>query len=464
MEKNGIHFEAYDDEKFESAFQAVLQIKKKDYPTYIGGMKIASGNTFVVKSPVDDSISFGLFQEPENGITDHAVDVAVKVHAQWSKTTPQERAAIFENALIMINAQRYRLAAVVLLSSGMTGKESLSEVDRLMEIITVECKKLTTNLKGKTGAWGIISAHNSPLASPMGHAIAAMLAGNTVVVMPSRYCPVPVYSVYEILEKVGLPSGVLNLIVDRKDSTYEQLANNARLEGVVVSGSADYLEDMMFLQVDDELKFLNETKGMNPIIIHRPGDLAGTVDDVLTSAFSYSGQRIFSSSKLILTSEDSSKFINLLIEKTKDLKMMDPAEKEAFSGPIISDTNTKFFVKKLDEVRGNIVCGGKKIESEFTQNGSYFTPAVITGLDDENELMYMDFGIPILCIKTVKDMEEAMEEVAVTECGLSAGIFSKDQRAIERFVSDVDVRYKFINESNSKLKPAVFAEVEEFLK
>lgn len=464
MEKNGVHFEAYDDEKFETAFQAVLQIKKKDYPTYVGGMKIASGNTFIVKSPVDDSISFGFFQEPEKGITDHAVDVAIKVHAQWGKTSPEERVKIFENALIMISAQRYRLAALILLSSGMTGKESLREVDRLAEIITMECRKATNGFKGKTGAWGIIAAHNSPLASPMGYAIAAMLAGNTTVVMPSRYCPVPVYSIYEILEKVGLPSGVMNLIVDRRDSTYEELANDSRLEGIVISGSADHLEDMMFLQVDDELKVLNETKGMNPIIVHRPGDIARSVDEILASAFSYSGQRLYSTSKLIVTADDSSKFINLLIEKVKELKMIDPAEKDAFSGPIISDTNAKLFVKKLDEVRGNVVWGGKKIESEFTQNGHYYTPAIVTGLDDDNELMYMDFGIPILSIKTVKDMDEALEEIANTECGLSAGIFSKDHRAIEKFISEADVRYKFVNESNLNLKPAIFAEAEQFLK
>lgn len=454
----------YDDDKFEAAFQAALQIKKKDFPTYIGGMKVASGNTFVVKSPIDNSITFGLFQEPEDGITDRAVDVALKIHPTWKRTAAEERAAIILSALEMIRVQRYRLASVVLISSGMTRKESLREVDRLIDIIGSQCEKVKDGLKGRSGVWGIITAHNSPLASPMGHAISAILAGNTVVVMPSKYCPVPVYLIYEILEKAGLPSGVMNLIVDRKDKTYEKLANDPRLEGVVISGSAEYLEDMMFLQVDDELKVLNELKGMNPIIVHRPGDIKAAADDVLTSAFSYSGQRLFSTSKLIITPDESSKFLNVLLERIKELKIDDPAEHEAFSGPMISESGAKLFKDKLDGVRGNIVYGGKRVETEFTQNGSYFTPAIVTGLDDDNELMYMDFGIPVLCIKTVKDMDAAIEDIAETECGLSAGIFTKDQKAIERFRSEVDVPFKFVNESNISLEPGVYAKAEEFLK
>lgn len=454
----------YDYEKFESAFQAALQINKRDYPAYIDGLKIASGNLFVAKSPIDDTIEFGSLQEPEKGITDYAVDAAVKAHARWAKIPPAERVAIFESALKVITAQRYKIAALVLLSSGMTKQESVKETDRLIEIIGTECAKVKGDLKGKTGAWGIITAHNSPLASPVGYAVAAMLAGNTAIVMPSRFCPIPVYYLYELFEKAGLPPGIMNLIVDRKDETYEQLANDPRLEGIVISGSADYLEDMMFLRIDDELKVINEIKGMNPIIIHKPRNIEEAVDNVLTSAFKCSGQRLFSTSKLIITSEDSSKFINALIEKAKELNVTDPAEDNAFSGPIISGVNAKMFLKKLESVRGNIVCGGKRVETEFTQNGEYYTPVIVAGLDDDNELMYMDFGIPILCIKTVSSIDEAIEEALNTECGLSAGIFTRDQRAIDIFRSELDVRFKFINESNLSIDPGVYAEIEEFLK
>lgn len=454
---------AYDDDKFEAAFQAALQMKKKDHPSYIGGMKVASGTEFAVKSPIDSSISFGTFQEPEDGTADRAVDVALKVHEGWAETPLQARTGFFGDLLEMIRSQRYRLAAMVLLSSGMTRQESVSEVDRLIEIISSECGKAKNTVKGRTGVWGIFSSYNSPLASPMGHAAAAMIAGNTVIVMPSRHCPSPVYAVYEMMESISFPSGVMNLIVDRKDRTYGQLANDPRLEGIVISGSEEYLEEMMFLQVDDELKVLNELKGMNPIIVHKPGDVNAAVRDILSSAFSYSGQRLFSTSKLIVTAEDSNRLMNTLLEKVRELKIGDPADADVFSGPIISERNAKKFTESIEKVRGSVLYGAKRVDGEFTGNGQFYTPAIVAGLGDDNELMFMDSGLPILCIKTVQDLDAAMAELEETECGLSAGIMSKDQRAADRFLSEADVRFKFVNSSSMTLQPAVYARAEEFI-
>ncbi|MDR1404285.1 MAG: aldehyde dehydrogenase family protein [Candidatus Methanoplasma sp.] len=455
---------SYDGEKLEAAFQAVLQTKKRDFPSHIGGLKVASGNEFAVKSPIDNSISFGFFQEPEDGITDRAVDVAIKAHLSWSATDIGRRISYFKDLLETVRAQRYRLAAMVILSSGMTRDESVSEVDRLIEVISAECEKTDSGMKGKTGAWGIITSHNSPLASPIGHAVAAMIAGNSTVVMPSRYCPVPVYTLYEMIDKTGLPPGVMNVLIDRKDSTYEKLANDPRLEGVVISGSADCLQDMIFLQVDDELKVLNELKGMNPIIVHRPGDIDAAASKIISSAFSYSGQRLFSTSKLIVTADDGGKIVNVLLEKAKELKIGDPTDAGVFSGPLISEASAKKFVGNMDRIRGNVLYGGRKVEDEFTGNGSYFTPAIVTGLDDSSELMYMDQDMPVLCIKTVRNFDAALEELAETECGLSAGIFSKDRNAVERFLSESDARFRFVNDSNISLRPAVYARAEEFLK
>ena len=425
---------------------------------------MASGVEFTVNSPIDSSISFGTFQEPEVGTTEYAVNMALKAYPQWAKLSPKERAAFFEKLLETIKAQRYRLAAMVLLSTGMTRRESVEEVDALADIIASECKAAGSAFKGKTGVWGIITSYNSPLASPIGRAAAAMIAGNTVVVMPSRSCPVPVYLMYELMESAGLPAGTVNLIVDRKDSSYEQLANDSRLEGVLISGSGEYLEDMIFLQVDDELKVINELKGMNPIIVHRPGDINAVTKNILESAFRYSGQKLFSSSKLIVTAEDSNKLINSLLEKVRDLKIGDPADADTFSGPIISAANAKRFVKLTEKVRGHILYGAKRIEGEFTRNGEYFTPAIVTGLGDDDDLMFMDSGLPILCIKTVQDMDEAMEELEMTECGLSAGIMTKDQRAIERFLSESDAKFKFVNESSASIRPGQKAMAQEFLK
>ncbi|MCL2149000.1 MAG: aldehyde dehydrogenase family protein [Methanomassiliicoccaceae archaeon] len=454
----------YDDKGFEAALQAALGMRKRDYPSYIGGMKVASGVEFAVRSPIDSSITFGVFQEPEDGVAGIAVDAAAKAHPAWAATPAQERAECLTKLLDAVRAQRYRLAAIVLLSSGMTRRESVAEVDRLIDVLSAECAAAAGLKGGRTGVWGIITSHNSPLASPGGHAAAAMIAGNAVVAMPSRHCPVPMYMLYGMMEAAGVPPGVMNLIVDRKDGSYESLANDPRLEGILVSGSADYLEDMMFLQIDDELKVLNELKGMNPIIVHRPADVGAAARDVLSSAFAYSGQRLFSTSKLIVTAEDGDRLLDALLEGAKGLRVGDPADTDSFAGPLISEAAAKALVKKTDRVRGNLLHGARRVEGEATDGGFYYTPAIVAGLGDDDELTYMDSGLPILCIKVVQDMDSALEELGETECGLSAGIMSKDRKAVERFLSEADVPFKFVNESSLALRPGVHARAEEFIK
>ena len=455
---------AYDEHKFEIAFQSVLQMEKKDYPSYIGGFKVASGNDFIVKSPIDNTIDFGHFQEPEDGITDTAVEAALKAYESWSMVEVSERVKYFEKALEMICAQRYRLASIVVLSAGMIRCEALAEVDRLIDIIQTECDR-TKVLKGKSmGVWAIVTTHSSPLAAPAGFAVAAMLGGNSVIVMPSVYCPLPVYAVYEILVKAGLPDGVMNLIVDRKEKTQETLTNDPRLAGVVASGSGKILDDMMFLQVDDEISFINEIKGMNPAIVYKPSDMKKTVKDIISSAFRYSGQSIYSTSKVILFMEDDQAFMDEFIEQMKNVRVDDPADPGATMGPMISEDNFKQLNETLKKVSNCVIMGGKKVSTEFTQNGSYVSPAVLIGLDDDDDLTYMDFGFPLLYIKVVPTIDEAFEELAYTECGQSAGIFTKDQKVIEKFLKDSEVPEVFVNKCNEDLPVAASAKIDNFIR
>ena len=94
--------------------------------------------------------------------------------------------------------------------------------------------------------------------------------------------------------------------------------------------------------------------------------------------------------------------------------------------------------------------------------GAYVTPVVVSGLDEENDLSYMDSGLPILNIKVVESLDKAFEEIEDTECGLSAGIFTKDPKVIDRFRSEVDVPSRYINESSRVLMPAATAKLGNF--
>jgi len=452
------------DKRFDAALNSVLHIDKRDYPCYVGGLMVASGNEHTVTSPVDTSIIFGRFQEPEDGLSDRAVDVAANAYKKWSRTDPMKRAEIFDTALKTITRQKYRIAAAITLSAGMTRGDSIYETERLIEVIEDGIKKIGGGVTGRPmGVWAIISEYNSPLAAPMGYAAAAMLAGDTVVLIPPKECPFPVYMLYEILAPL-LPDGVLNVIYDRRGKAANALTENENIAGIAAIGRSDRFEDLMLSYVGDELKFISELKGMNPLVIFKPASMQAAAEFAVSSAFGYAGQRTDSCSKAIITAPEQKQFIDHLLVAAKKISIGDPAEKGTFAGPVISKDSMDAFFDIVRNAKDNLVFGGKRIANETTDAGYYVMPAIFVGLPEDHELNTMDHSLPILSVQIVGDIDEATEAANGCEFGPSIGIISKDERAIERFLSAAGSDVVYVNGSSGIVGTAVRADVGEFTK
>lgn len=446
--------------EFEKHIDQVLGSEKKDYPSYYGGMKVASGTEFIIHSPIDASIRYGIFQEPEEGIMLESVLATMKHFDDWAATPVAERAAYFEKYLALLKARRMYYAAMVTVSTGMVRQDALTEVDALISAVERILEEAKTFKGRPLGVWAVISAHNSPMASPVAFAIAALVAGNTVVMNPANTCPVLVYSFYEAMERYGLPGGVLSLVVDRKEDSTQDLANDMHVLGIAATGSGERLEDLMFLQVDDELIFINEIKGMNPAIVYRPSDMKAAARDIVDSAFAYSGQRLTSCSKVIVTAEEQKRLIEAVSEVMKDLRVGDPVDDVTFTGPVISEAAAKRFQKLLLDNMPYVIA--RAPAPRDVPDGPYVAPVVLSGLDEENDLGYMDSGLPFLDVKVVDSLDAAFEEIQNTECGQAAGLFAKDPKVIERFKAEVDVPYRYINSSSRSIPPAGAASLANF--
>jgi len=454
-----------DDAKFEEALQRVLDREKHDLSAIVGGMNIASGTNLPLVSPVDSTIIFGTLQEPEKGTATYAAEAAAKAFESWSKTSQEERSRILRFVVNAMGTRRYDLAAEIVLSTGFTRRGAMLEVDRFVEILR-QAADDAASIKGKPkGVWGIIALTSSPLAAPMGYAAAALAAGSTVVIMPSGVCPLPVFTVYDLFVKAGIPNGVINIVADRLDRYVTELSDDMNISGVVACGCGKGMDDLMFLMVDDGLDFINEIKGMNPIVVAHPNDVKKAAADVLESAFKYTGQGLYSTSKVIILAEDERDFIRALIEQAKDLNIDDPWEADAFCGPLMSDDARTRFDKLLRDEEAFILWGGKRIKKEFTENGHYFSPVILGSIPEEDDTLFVDQALPVLAIRTVATVDDIPDELDQTDVGLSVGVISRDNSVISLVKQAVEENVQvFVNKSNAGLKPAMKAEMKNFLK
>ena len=139
--------------EFEKAIDQFLSAEKRDYPSYYGGLKVASGVEFIIHSPIDESIRYGIFQEPEEGIMEAAVEATLKAYGEWSKVPVAERAAYFEKYLALLKVRRMYYAAMVTVSTGMVRQDALLEVDTLIAAIEGILKEAKTFRGSPVGVW-----------------------------------------------------------------------------------------------------------------------------------------------------------------------------------------------------------------------------------------------------------------------------------------------------------------------
>jgi aldehyde dehydrogenase (NAD+) len=454
----------YDSKTFEAAINMVLDREKHDFPQMVGGLKIASGDSQPLISPVDSTIIFGTLQEPDEGTDAVAAEKAAEAFKTWSETPPAERAAIIGKAASLARTARYRLAAEVLFSTGMVRRDAMQEADRLIEVLDKAAADAKTQTGKPRGVWAIISLTSSPLASAVGYAAAAIAAGNTAVMMPSGTCPLPVYTLYKFFEQAGLPGGVLNIVADRKDGQVTALTDREQIAGVVASGCGRAIDDLMFVPVDETLGFINEAKGTNTVIVSHPASMKKAAKDVADSAFSHSGTGLYSVSRVIIPAAEEGAFVKALIEVAKDYRVGDPAEEGTMMGPLVSADQEKRFRDFKAENEGNLVFGGKKVTGEYLENGRYWSPMIFTGMGTDNDSIYEDQAIPAVCIIPVADDAAAVELLADMDSGLSVGVMSADDKLISRVKKQAaEGQRVFVNESSLSLEPARMAEAKNFV-
>lgn len=449
-----------EDAAFLKAIDVVLSTGKRDYPNFVGGLKVASGMIVDVHSPIDQTIIFGSFQEPDDGLADRAVEVAKGTYGAWNRKVIEDKVAIFQKVLAGVRQQRFRLAAMAALSAGLTKKNALAEVDTLIDILEKACED-SKKKKRSEGVWGILTSYNSPLAAPIGYAAAAMMAGNTVVLVPSVHSIVPVCTVYEMFVDAGLPDGALNIIFDSTPKTATDVANNLDVAGVVAAGLGKKMEDLMFIQTDDELKFINEIKGMNPILVYKPSNMRNAAKAVLSAAFGQ-GMNVMACSKVVIMAGEEEAFVNAIMAEANNIRVADPSDVSAYMGPMISKTRLKEFLGLIDSVSSNVIFGGKVVSDELTENGYYVMPAIVMGLDEEHDLNIMDSAFPILSIQTAENLDGAIELINCSEYGSSAGIITKDENAASRFKKEINAENIFVNDSSSLPGTASQARVNNF--
>jgi 1-pyrroline-5-carboxylate dehydrogenase len=182
--------------------------------------------------------------------------------------------------------------------------------------------------------------------------------------------------------------------------------------------------------------------------VMKSADLDKATDGVMRSAFGAQGQKCSACSRIYVSKAIRDKFVHLLVEKTKEIKIGNPLHRDVYLGPVINEDAVKTFERAVARAKadgGQILIGGRRLtEGEFAY-GYFVEPTVVDGLPASHPLFSEELFVPITVVADVLTLDEAIDLANGTEYGLTAGIFSEEEREIEQFFSSIQAGVTYAN-------------------
>ena len=466
-------------EKFHSDFDsAVEQVKKelgKTYPNIINGQEITSEELFTVQSPADQTITVAKFPSATKQNALDAIQAAKQAFSEWSNTPYQNRAEIFKQCADEFSKQKFRLAAIMSFENGKNRFEAMGDVDEAIDFLRFYSYQLEKNLgfakttvhpnpKEKTqtvmkpyGVWGIIAPFNFPSAIAIGMTTGALLTGNTAVLKPASDTPLSSYEFASIVYS-KMPKGAINFVTGSGSVIGKTIIESPDVDGIAFTGSREVgMSGFQEFTKNTTKPFIAEMGGKNPVIVCNTANLDKAANGVAKAAFGYGGQKCSACSRVYVHKDVSSQFLSKLVQKTKELKIGLPWEKDTFLGPIINESARKKFeeASKLAKQDGKVLAGGNILQDSVYKNGIYVEPTIVVGLPADHKLVKEELFLPFLCIQEYENFDDAIKKANDVEYGLTAGVFTENKDHLEEFFNKIQAGVVYANREASATTAAL---------
>jgi 1-pyrroline-5-carboxylate dehydrogenase len=454
--------------ELDRAITRVQETFGREYQLYINGEYVKAAEQFDDRSPIDTSIVLAKFQKGGREHVKAAVTAARGAYPAWASLPWQERLVYVRRLADQIRKHRWTLSALMGYEVGKNRLECVGDVEEAADLIAYYCDQIeqhrgfvermgtlgpgeeNVSVLRPYGVWAVISPFNFPMALAAGPAGGALASGNTVVFKPASDTPLLGAKLQELAVEAGLPRGVFNFVTGPGSTAGQELIDNSGIDGIVFTGSK---EVGLHLMRDNAARpvprpLIIEMGGKNPAIITASADLDKASDGVMRSAFGAQGQKCSACSRVYMQKGVRDKFVKLLVEKTKRIKVGNPLERDVWMGPVINEAAVKTYLSAIERATadgGKILIGGKRITEPPFDRGYFVEPTVIDGLPASHALFSEELFVPITVIADVVTLDEAIELANRTEYGLTAGIYSENENEIRQFFDRIQAGVTYAN-------------------
>jgi aldehyde dehydrogenase (NAD+) len=300
---------------------------------------------------------------------------------------------------------------------------------------------------------GIVSAitpWNFPIAIPSWKLVPALVCGNTVVIKPATDTPLSVVNFIKIFEQAGLPPGVLNMVTGSGSEVGTPMTEHEKVKLVSFTGSTDTGSLIASSCARNMKQYSLEMGGKNAIIVMDDADLDLAVEGVIFGAFGTTGQRCTACSRVIVHKKIMKKFTDLLVARTKTLKLGDGLKAKTDVGPLVNEsqrTKVHNYVQIGSNEGAKLLIGGKYATGKDCKNGSFYQPTIFADVAPKMRIAQEEIFGPVVAIIPCNSFEQAVEIVNDSKFGLSSAIYTRDVNRAFKAIETLDTGITYINAS-----------------
>jgi succinate-semialdehyde dehydrogenase/glutarate-semialdehyde dehydrogenase len=445
---------------------------------YIGGewRDGSGGGTIDVEDPSTEEVIASVADASAEDAS-AALGACADAQAEWQHTAPRDRGEILRRAFEMITERADDLALLMTLEMGKSLAESKAEVTYASEFLRWFAEQAVRidgrysvapngagrllTMKQPVGPCVLITPWNFPMAMGTRKIGPAIAAGCTMVIKPAKQTPLSMLALASILEDVGLPGGVLNVITaSSSGEVMEPLIKDPRTRKLSFTGSTEVGRKLIEQSAEQILRVSMELGGNAPFLVFEDADIDDAVAGGVIAKMRNVGEACTAANRFHVAASVADEFATKLAEKIGAMKVGRGTEEGVEVGPLIDgDQRSKVaeLVSDAESKGARALVGGHEVDGR----GYFFEPTVLSDVSPDATLLKEEIFGPVAPVASFESEEDAVAAANNTEYGLVAYVYTRDIKRALRVCEGLETGMVGLNQGIVSNPAAPFGGVKQ---
>src|SRR5690606_2600002 len=420
---------------------------------YIGGSWVSSKEkkSIEVIDPASQDI-LGKVPYGENTVSDvqDAIKIASKAYLEWREVPVMKRVQPLYKLKTLLEEHAEEIAQIITKECGKTLNESRGEMQRAIENVEVACgtpslmqSEFSENIasgidefmiRQPLGVCACIAPFNFPGMIPFWFLPYAIACGNTFVLKPSEKVPLTMMKVFELLDQIDLPKGVVNLVHGGKE-TVDELLEHKDVKAISFVGSTNIAKYVYYKGAANGKPVQAQGGAKNPVVVLPDADLEMSAKIVIDSVYGCAGQRCLAASNII-TVGDNGKIKEALYEMANSRTTGYGLDERVEMGPVItkeSQSRINHLIDKGVKEGANLLLDGRNAKISGFENGNFIKPTILQNLPLDGEVIRTEIFGPVMSLIELKSVDDALAFINSGRYGNMACLFTSSGANARKF-------------------------------